>query len=441
MSPEGRDWVISCLDPFHDYQQSTRGYPDTNSNRSVVQMLNQTATISAPAGTVGNWDMRLVYTGLQGVISENNDDMTGASTTSHQVWDSSVGHTGNEFAPLMVFTSGSGDTPNYVNYVGGTVEMPVHWGTTTITGHKSSRVIGMAIEVHNPTAAINKQGIVTSAMVNAIPQLTNVILTDAKAVDPMADSTWTHCCIGPFPATAASIRNIPGSGQWEASKGVYLIPRLFGPAPPVNDVTFIPNTYSENAAIGFNNAAYHTTPVVTTDGTLGRPGFAPSGFSPVMCYFQGLSLTSTLQVTFRTIIEYFPPYGDPLLQSAQPSPIYDPIALSIYNTIAISAPYAVPVDFNDAGKYFRMILNLVSQLGTGVSPILSAINPVAGLVARGVGAAAGAASAVIDRARARKEAEARARVNKLTAGRPADPMIGGPPLPRRGPKLAISRRK
>jgi hypothetical protein len=102
-------------------------------------------------------------------------------------------------------------------------------------------------------------------------------------------------------------------------------------------------------------------------------------------FFTGLSPSTTLTVTFRAIVEYFPNPTDELLQIATPSAQYDPIVLQAYNEAIKAAPYAVPVNMNAGGKYFRMCMSAISKVAPTVARLISAPYPGAGVIVEGAG--------------------------------------------------------
>jgi hypothetical protein len=107
-------------------------------------------------------------------------------------------------------------------------------------------------------------------------------------------------------------------------------------------------------------------------------GHAWSGFTPISIYFAGLSNQTTLELRVRAIVEYFPTPSEALISLSSPSPIYDPVAFQAYALIARNAPYAVPVGYNMDSKYFKMVLQVLSNAGLA-APLLNAI-PVAGQI-------------------------------------------------------------
>jgi hypothetical protein len=61
ITPEGRQWLVAALDPFHDTDVDCSGYPDINVAPCVVQLVKVSTQISKPAAvSSGTWDCNLV---------------------------------------------------------------------------------------------------------------------------------------------------------------------------------------------------------------------------------------------------------------------------------------------------------------------------------------------------------------------------------------------
>jgi len=399
LSDQGKQWLVTALDPYHDFQQTLRGYPDQTSSRSVVKMINQSLSITAPVGCVGNWDCRIVYTALDGYTYANADKVT-VGTMFWQEEDGAA-YSSKSIRPFMVFTAPSGTEPNMSNYYGGTASM-VGLDTITDLNSAAARTIACAFEVHNTTAALNKQGQLTVAMPSIIKDKHTQSHHNSIGAGTglMPYSTYLTQPCGPIPATVADIRMVPESGQWEAARGVYCIPRLNGVPPTFRPWTNNPVCYFEGNSAAQNwigsTVVYNSQHRYAVDGISTAPvgygeylGYSMSAFSPMVVNMAGLSLATTITVSLRTVVEIFPVMGDPLVSSSQLSPPYDPFALTLYQMIASKAPFAVPVDMNDAGQYFKMILNTIRDMAPKFAPLLGAINPALGLIAGGVGMGAG----------------------------------------------------
>jgi hypothetical protein len=261
-------------------------------------------------------------------------------------------------------------------------------GETTVSlgsvrGSERCRLIGVAIEVNNTSAEIYKQGSLTVAQLPDVANDTYDVLYADTGVTSY-DTNYVQADEAVVQASSLlPLLSVPGSCTWQAADGVYAVPRM----------TEVPRTIRDYDCDGVTGAAPGRVPVLYgTDNFVATPnpasnravsgyemvGFwptSPSGFSPLQIWFSGLSNATTLVVSFRTIVEYFPHLDSALLPLASPSPPFDPKVLALYSATVVKAPYAVPVGQNAAGDYFRKILTALGQGMQLVAPIFGGYAP------------------------------------------------------------------
>lgn len=388
-SEDSEGWIVACLDPYHDFQYEVAGLPDERVAPSVVQIHNQTVNLTVPASAGGNnWDASILFTGINSPINCEADNILGGMVTATgsniHLYSSSNVSTGTSFGALNLWAGMAGST--------------MSTGSPKTTGDSYSslgsvlktdrcRLIGVGIEIHNTTAEIYKQGSITVAMLPDTACDTSMIYyhDTAGAKDDtfvQADRALVQAC------TLPPLLAVPGSSTWPASEGVYAIPRM----------TMVPRdvlSYAYTPGVATNQGASTRLPILYgTDGKVATPEptgshaeggysqclfkpFGPNGFSPLQIWCSGLSAQTTLTVSFRTIVEYFPALNSPLLPLANPSPIFDPKALACYSAVAARAPYAVPVDQNSAGDYFKKILRVLGESLSVISPVFGSYAPIA----------------------------------------------------------------
>jgi len=357
----------TVLDPFNDFQQELRGYCDNTSLPSVIQTYNTQVTIAVPSGVTGLYDCSVNFTGLDAYSVTN---VTNAlEPVAWTQYDSLVAAT-NSVSSVTICTAASG-TPLLLYGAGVT---KTHMQTRSVADCPG-RLIAVAFEVHNTTAEIYKQGSVICCRPPSVrSQESSVLAYDTNLTNDLA--TFATTWLPMPPDTAASARSVPDSGTWKASEGCYCIPRL-------NRSDIHPSeSHLAQAGVGFigvagtvtSAQALHSYPTVLTATALAVPGTkltgrlpiytrpAVSSFTPLTAFFTGLSNETTLNVTLRAIVEYFPPPGHNLLTSAKPSAMDDPTALQVYSATTYLAPYAVPVAQNDAGDYFKKVLYAMSKV-------------------------------------------------------------------------------
>jgi hypothetical protein len=381
LSPESKSWLVSALDPYHDFQLDLEGLPDERCAPSVVQIHNQSLTLTVPAtaAPAGNWDASVLYTGVNTSTDSAFDSIGGMVTEPNSMFHSynSGGLVqGTAFGSLNIWAGASGTSMS----TGSPAGVPdTYRRLGSVLGTDRCRVIGVAFEIHNTTAEVYKQGSLTVAMLpdsaddNALTVYQDSVQGGAINKEFQAD----RCCIQA--CTLPPLMAVPGSQTWPAKLGVYAVPRMV-------EVPRRLNLYNPGSVVGQIGNNTRGPVLYGTDGkvaTLEPSGNAlwaggqlpilqptgPSGFSPMQVFITGLSPQSTLTVTFRTIVEYFPSLGSVLLPNATPSPSFDPKALALYGAIIKQAPYAVPVNQNSAGDYFRKVMMVAAAAAKLLSPL------------------------------------------------------------------------
>jgi hypothetical protein len=385
---------LAALDPYHDFQYSLEGLPDERSAPSVVQIHNQQVTISIPtsAGT-GNWDMGITYTGFNNSFNTYNlmadDPVIGVPV--HAYDHASLPTDGCKFGALTYYAGAAGSNISFGTRVavGDTAGC---LGSNSVTTDKC-RLIGVAFEIHNTTAEIYKQGSLTVAQ---LPDAgaDNLIMDqyDINAANYVLGTNQSdRTCI--FPVTVGALQSVPGSATWPAAKGCYAIPRMTCLPRDImtyNDKLMSSGTGTVGGRLPWvaDSTGASASPVIKgyqTVGALNFPGFSASnvsGFSPIQVFLSGLSPESTITVTFRTIVEYFPGVGSTLLPLATPSPGFDPQAIKLYNEICKLAPIAVPVGQNSAGDYFRKILAIMGRAAILLAPMAGQYSPLVSIAGK-----------------------------------------------------------
>lgn len=377
--PESQGWLTSALDPFHDFQYDVEGLPDMRTAPSVVQIHNQVYTLTAPPSvTTGLWDATVLYTGFNSLIGSMTYMIDSNSSAVHE-WDPTALRTTGPSGSLVVWAGNSGD-PFPIGLVSS------NDFKTALGSVKSSdrcRLIGVAYEVHNTTAEIYRQGRVTTAQLadNAKDVKNVAYVNGTYESDTQADSSAL------FATSVADLSSVPGSSTWPAADGVYAIPRMIEIPTEIAHYTSgynrVPIFYGSggNSATPEPDGSY---PCSFLNKFIPRfPAMSPSGFSPIQSMFTGLSPQTTLTITYRTIVEYFPSTGSALLPLAEPSPTFDPKVFELYSAVIRDAPYAVPVGQNAMGDYFRKVMKILSATLDATTPLFGEYAPLVSLAARG----------------------------------------------------------
>lgn len=403
-----KSWLTECLDPFHDFQYDPAGLPDERQAPSVIQIHNQLMTVTNPGDeTTGLWDSVVVFSGLNypiGPYASNSPNYKYGGLTSQT---SSAIHSYNSASlDSHGFIGGSLMVRNILQSESG---LPfLGWDSTTsantvarslgsVMNTDRCRLVGVGIEVTNTTSDLYKQGSVTVAM------LPDTAIDSALSMYLDSAGSWTNGQVqmdraAVFAGTVSDLQTVPGSCTWPAADGVYAVPRMTEVPRDLKLFSYgVGGIGSEGTGANCRIPAfYDTLGKVYTPEPVGKAVFsvqestlfypaAPSGFSPVQIWFTGLSPQTTLTINFRTIVEYFPAVGSTLLPLAAPSPVFDPKVLSLYSAIAARAPYAVPVEENNAGDYFRKILVVMSEALRLTAPMFGQYAPLAAIGSTAMG--------------------------------------------------------
>lgn len=388
LTSDGRAWLISAVDPFHDTDVTLAGYPDVLTAATVVQLVKQQIQITVPttgpgAVTAGsNWDASIVLcpsltgTTLQssGVISATGQVTTVSTLSTMQGYGGltvAAGPQGSALWPAL----GTGVNPPATS----TTLSP------SIYVKGSGRVIGMGFEVVNTTAEINKQGQVTTWRLPS--DWTPAMFFNQNGVAG-SDST-VACWFQRLPvATLANAQLLFGSRSWSAAEGAYVVarqnsannpvmlPRFLQAAWTLNDLqSGTAETMIGNSFFGFG-LAQNTT---ASDYLL---PFDTSG-----AHFTGLSYATSLTVNVRWLFERIPaPNEADLVVLATPSAAYDPLALEIYTRCLRDMPSGVMLKENPLGEWFQSVISKVADWAPKIGTALSSIGiPGAGIIGNVVG--------------------------------------------------------
>lgn len=382
-SEESQGWLTAALDPFHDFQYEVEGLPDERSAPSMVQIHNQSYTLTAPTSAAGaTWDASVLYTGFNSVINETPGSgmitVTGSAVVHR--YNHGALSTGTPFGSLNIWAGAAGSVMS--TGAPGTIgDTEVSLGSVLSTDR--CRLIGVGVEIHNTTAEVYRQGSLTVAQLPDVASDNfNVCYMDTNAA-PYKDTSAQADRAFIQASTLPPLMSVPGASTWPASEGVYAVPRmvfvprdiyLYGTSATPGASSRIPVLYGTDGKIASPEPKGCVSVAAGYEQTL-FSARAPSGWSPLQVWFSGLSSQTTLTITYRTIVEYFPALGSPLLPTARPSPVFDPAALGCYSAVITEAPYAVPVNQNAAGEYFRKVLQILANATTISSPLFGAYAP------------------------------------------------------------------
>lgn len=407
LSPEGRDFLIASLDPMHDNPiQNLQGWPDLETASSVVRCIKQSMTISNMDAT-GPWDAHIVQWPWMSrqkfcqPVRRNNELI--------------LNNIGGPAGPIH---SAGGLCVYYNNIAAGSVnfnrEPNAYLDLNDAYSSGPSRIIGLGFEVQNTTAELYRQG---QVFVWRLPE---------PAIEPSNYNFRGNKFNGqaggytliPFdgqivmcpPRSSNDAMLIPGTRQWRAEEGCYIVgahigqdnPPLFvdyvQPLMKVDqnpDVTHGESGPGSDYPLSICNQAPLAMPVPLIDSAVDMyfPAFRMYPLHLCGALFAGLSPQTTLTVTWNVYLETFPTVADPnILVLATPSATYDPVALQLYSHALVNLPVGVPAGWNEEGDWFADLVMKVTDFVTPVSlafglPEVSAASALAGKIASGFKAA------------------------------------------------------
>lgn len=476
LSPEGKNWFIEAVDPFHDDKITLSGFPDMNVSSSVVQCIKQTATLTAETSAVGtgNWDAHIVMwpfpvqNGASNLpqLYNTSDDYNRMSVLQKAV---GTGITPYHMGGLTTFCVASGQQTYGSSALSSSIQQNVSVGIDSEFLEGSVRIIGMGFEVVNTTADIYKQGqVIVYRQPMPTPDtqftagFTSATALKQSCTDCVKDTSCKSCGsskddenssiekrVGALPAdlgyaTTYAFQSPPtlpadallleGSAQWGAREGVYCVSTqntMENPAKtlaPVVLASFADDWLSTGGA-----GQVICTPLSVVSGTTSL--LAPircqyiSPFNLSGAYFTGLSTQTSLTITATWYVERFPTARERnLAVLASPSPAYDDAAYELYARSIKFLPVGVMQGENPLGEWFGNVLDAVRDYAV---PIGKAV----GLAVPGVGAISSGVEAAINAVHPKKQAQATARAaeavpkrqrkqrKKMEAGRASSPNV------------------
>jgi hypothetical protein len=379
LTDSGRDFLIAALDPFHDSQlKDLQGWPDLETASSVVRLIKQTQSITTNQGATANWDC---YIDLWPFLNTLNFNNTANHTYTGKINDAILYDTvdpQSNFGGLSIAGVLADGTMNYginSNFIRN-ITLPDAFAAGT------QRVVGIGFEVVNTTAPLHKQG---QAIVYRQP---NSVLSSTgyrffslnNNAGFTAQGTYTCGLLNSPPTSIADTMLLPGSRQWPAGEGCYVVGCFAGSENPptmVNYTTPVIGSQDGFTDVAFNQLIPPALPLDNSTNVLFCPPLAPQigarqlgAANPCIIHplhgcgarLIGLSPETSLSVTLNIYLETFPTPSDrSILVLATPSAQYDPVALEIFSHALTYLPVGVPVRENGLGEWFQKAMSLANE--------------------------------------------------------------------------------
>lgn len=416
LSPEGRDWFMLAMDPFHDYPHPVAGYPDSDGSHTVVSCFQYALDVVAPPGVVANWDCHV---------------FNGPVTHRHELTQfSAVGNTHANFnvtgavlakiqsAPLTVISAAAGED---LFQRGNAPWAPLNSQQQYIdmaddAGAGISRVIGFGYEIVNTTPEMFKSGTITCYRMPQEGATDNNLYTNNAQTN---GAVRTVKCYRSPPPKASDCLVLGGTRSWAASEGAYVAVPLSNVANPLTSAQNVGVHYSADGFDDVNSNVladadtYLTVPnnmPQLTAGLVPSRKFIP--FTTTGVFLTGLTPQTSLRVKVKVFVERAPTYSETALAVlATPSAPYDAKVLALYSACVSKLPPAVPVGYNAAGDWWRMILRTVSAVAV---PIGTIIGGPGGAAIGGI--VAGSAGLIADTIPDKLKANERKAVDQIQSG-------------------------
>lgn len=389
ITPQGKDWLVAAIDPFHDSQlDSLEGWPDVECGASVVYCVKQSVQVKKPALTDGgNWDCHIQLWPF--MVNGNFGPSVGrqSNVINTQAFPRGLAPVGG-MGGLQISGVASGGNWSPIESAAGTVRCAQLTLDPSYTSG-SGRLIGIGFEVHDTTAELYKQGACTVYRMQANNKDTSTFTVYNESTSPSTPFD------GPYPATVVrlpplnqqSAMLIQGSRQWDSEQGCYVVGAFCSEENPA---------YCESPT----NVAIPVQPVADQDGQInttgmytqypynifsGNPAFIPIRVHPIHqsgAIFSGLHPNASLTVNLNVFYEAFPgPEDVKTLVLAKPSCKYDPCVMELYSRLVQELPVGVPVSENGLGDWF---LDAATKAAKYIGPALAMMpHP----IAKGAGAA------------------------------------------------------
>jgi hypothetical protein len=374
VKPSSMPWLYSYVDPFHDREIKTDGPPDDVNAPGVPICYRQSITFSSSQGSTDLWDLDVVLYPSNAYV--NQDTPTKLTNTLYRITNSNQLGTGAA-GGLAGYQVVSGNSMPISAQSSGISLIP----TTTVADN--CRIYAVGMECINSTSPLNQQGTCTVWRQAMPDRLSSSTICYANGVSsgyvPFGYTTALQC--GAPPTTLAEAMILTGTRQWHAKEGAMIVGTYNSLSnPPSNSESVTPVYYDD-----LNNKFYMNSPATTqcADSTSAVIVYVSNfvnnlvaPFNMSGAYFSGLSPTTTITVNLRTYVQRFPTdSSNALTPLAQPTPPYDPTAISLAAFIMEDAPPGVMLRENGFGDWLRDVAGKVADF---VAPIAGAVRDVAG---------------------------------------------------------------
>lgn len=277
LTPEGKEWIIGAIDPYHDTPLDICGLPDGNTAPVATQVVKNSYSLACPSGiTTGTWDVMIVMTPFAKPVKFQNNARLGGtnSNPTNEVVINNTGVSNITLGGMVNIIGPTGVNFNLATSIGSANVSTTSNGLADQYLQGKSRIIGKGFEVHNTTSDLNIQGMCTTFQV-PIPDLgesgemnTYNVNQSALPNSVTAESQGSILPIEMWPSSQSQAVLTPGSRQWTAKQGAYMVPKLSNLVVPATDTGYPIQPFivgGDSSVPSQNLAAAQSASAVVTD--------------------------------------------------------------------------------------------------------------------------------------------------------------------------------
>lgn len=319
ITDEGCDWLKFSLDPFHDLQlDNLKGYPDVNTEPTVIVKVRQAIELSAPKGLPAgsNWDCHIALSPIDwakpnGTLEEAGSSALGYNAMAEvfpqgdgpghpagqiqHIGDVAGGQTGKGVTGRLdglvinsvpAGAANGGDmtfTPGHMPLVANSGYAVENINLDNYLDYDKTdlgvyRLVYSGFEVVNTTAQIYKQGACTVYEYGHSYETAQATVpwNVANTGDPAVETTeFNSLATNQFrspPNTIAEAKIMPGAHTWAAQDGCYCTAKFLG-ENPFQGTTNRNYILQQNSETAGSDSGYGQTQQSHSIGSFVSPGF------------------------------------------------------------------------------------------------------------------------------------------------------------------------
>ena len=322
ITDEGCDWLKFALDPFHDLQlDNLKGYPDVNTEPTVIVKVRQAAEISAPHGLPAgtNWDCHIALSPIDWAKPNGNVYYgTAPAIPGYNCAGKILPQGSNGVAPMPAgYIAGIGGSTGtavtgrvdglMINSVpaglpkGGDMTFtPMHCPSVAAGGYAMQnivldnyldfeetdlgvyRIVYSGFEVVNTTAQIYKQGACTVYEYGHSYETSQIagMQDNTTATPAPRNASYAANTFRCPPNNIAEAKIMPGAHTWAAQDGCYCTAKFLGDNP-FQAATMRNYTIQQNLPAAGTDSGYLLTTHENDVGSFVSPGLVGDTFTNV----------------------------------------------------------------------------------------------------------------------------------------------------------------